>query len=74
MALYWILCTPLFIYAGFCVTIAILGYNENIKPWKAIPPGVLVFVFCICFSLYVKHNPNTCDDFREPIYYYKWRW
>lgn len=74
MLLYWILCTPLFILAGFCTTIAILDFNENIKLWKAILPGVLVFVFCICFSLYVKYNPNTGDDFMEPIYYYKWRW
>lgn len=74
MFLYWILCTPLFILAGFCCCIAILDFNEDIKLWKAILPGILIFVFCICFSLYVKHNPNTGDDFMESIYYYKWRW
>lgn len=76
MLLYWILCTPLFILAGFCATIAILDFNEDIKLWKAILPGVLVFVFFICFSLYVKnnckHNLNTDDSFIEPIYYYRW--
>lgn len=51
MLLYWILCIPLFILAGFCATIVILDFNEDIKLWKAILPGVLVFVFFICFSL-----------------------
>lgn len=31
MFLYWVLCIPLFILAGFCTTIAILDFNENIK-------------------------------------------
>lgn len=56
MFLYWILCTPLFILAGFCCYIAILDFNEDIKLWKAILPGILVFVLCICFSLYVKYR------------------
>lgn len=76
MLLYWLLCVPLFILAGFCTTIAILDFNENIKLWKAILPGVFVFVFCICFSLYVKHNckhdPNTDNEIIEPIHYHRW--
>lgn len=53
MLLYWILCTPLFILAGICITLAILDYNsyrnKNIKLWKAILPGILFF--CILYML-----------------------
>ena len=76
MLLYWVLCTPLFILAGIYITLSILDLGKTNKLWKAILPGILFFIFCICFSLYAKynckHNQNTDDDFIEPIHYYTW--
>lgn len=56
MLLYWLLCIPLFILAGFCTTIAILDFNENIKLFMIL--GSQYIIISGDGKFFIKRNKN----------------